>query len=299
MLKSTLCALFVCLLVVGSGSAQSSLAGYEPPVCQILDNRPDPIYEIGLAFVGEAAVGDYGDMGLFLFDSYWDVAYFRDVWNGDMDLRLVGNVAITSDRTELLLPNQLVELYADLGWTWRSIPGTAFQLRLKPGIYSDFEAFSSSALNMPISLAVIQPFSAEMSGIAGVELRPNFDAVAWPIIGLAWEPNEVFRMEAALPSSKLRWNVDPDWQVYCGFDWNNMTYNIREKRGPNRGAITLENWDVYLGASKAVSEYLSVVGELGMFLGRSIKYEKDVEGYDQDNDVDDAVFVRLALQGPF
>lgn len=303
--KSLIMVLSIIFVFVCFTSSQATVQGGTPPKCQILDNNDDPLYEVGFGWASEADVGDnakYGKTSMIKLYGLVDGGYYRDIIGGDMHLRFYGGAVVLSDRTELCLPNQVVDINADIGFTWRSLSATAFQADFKPGIYSDFEAFSSSALFMPFSVAVIQSFSDDLSGVLGVDIRPRFDLVVMPIIGLVWQASPEVRVEATLPVATVSWDVDDLWTLYGGFDWVNKSYDIREKRGPvdgNRGQMTIENFKLYVGAERNLNDFISVVGEIGSLFNRSITFEKDVESLDSDVDLGNSLFLRLTLCGAF
>ena len=285
---------------------QATAQGMLPPKCQILDNHDNPLYEVGFGYASKADVGDdgeYGETGLVKLYGLVDGGYYRDVLGGDIDLHLYGGAVVVSDRTLLRIPNQLVDINFDIGWTWRTLSATAIQAHFKPGIYSDFEEFSSSALFMPFSVAVVQSFSDDLSGIIGVEVRPRFDLVAMPIVGLVWQPSPDVRVEATLPVANISWEFEELWRAYCGFDWINKTYDIREKRGlaeEDREQVTFEDFRLYAGVARELNDYMTVVGELGSLFNRSIYFKKDVDpDVDQDVDMGNSVFLRLAIRGAF
>lgn len=307
MVKKNVVTVLSVLFIVGClASSQAAVHGGIPPKCQILDNDDSPLYEAGFGWASEADVGDngkYGSTSLIKIYGLIDGGYYHDILGGDIHLSFYGGVVLPSDRTDLRLPGQLVDINADIEWTYRTLSATAFQAAFKPGIYSDFEAFSSSALFMPFSVAVIQSFSDELSGILGVDIRPRFDLVAMPIVGLVWQASPAVRVEATLPVATVSWEVDELWTAYCGFDWVNKSYDIREKRGldaGDRGQITIEDFRLYAGAERELNDFISIVGEIGSLFNRSISFEKDVDpNVEADVDIDSSLFLRLAVRGAF
>lgn len=295
--------IFVFIYFVGSQAvAQSG----KPPKCQILDHHDNPLYEFGFRWTPAADVGEngkYGSTSLIKIYGLMDGGYYRDILDGDIHLSFYGGAILPSGRTDLHIPRQLVDINANIEWTYRTLSATAFQATFKPGIYSDLEVFSSSALFMPFSMAVIQSFSDDLSGILGVDIRPSFDLVAMPIVGLVWKASPDVRVEATLPVAKISWDVDELWTAYCGFDWVNKSYDIGEKRGLNAGdggQITIEDFSIYAGAERELNDFISIVGEIGSLFNRSISFSKDVDpSVENDVDVDNSLFLRLAVRGAF
>lgn len=285
------------LLVVQVACTQDNESGRDVPYCQILD-RESALYGIGLGFLPKREFEGYERNAFLEVDGDWAVAYFHDVYYGDIDVALRLRATLIMDSAGLRLPNQVVEISADAAWAVRTMRGTSFQTRIRPGVYSDLEELGADALYVPFSLAVIQSFVPDMSGIAGVEVRTGFDRTFIPLIGIAWQPAETFRLEAGVPESRLEWFVDPFWSVYTGFEWLNSSYRLREESGLNRRQITLEDYRAYAGLSYALSHDVRLSCEMGAVFDRSVKFERTSGDLDRNVDISDGFFVHFGVACP-
>jgi hypothetical protein len=187
----------------------------------------------------------------------------------------------------------------DAGWTQRYVGGNALQIRAEPGIYSDFEEMGSEAIGCPVSLAWIRAFNPCFSGIVGVQLRPRFERWVMPIARLEWEATPSFRIEAGVPESRIDYYINRRWSTYLGLAWTDVSYALREVKGLDREQITWEEYEAWLGVTHRVTHQFQFSCEVGQVFERSVEFKKDVRGLDSDIDLEEAVFVRFALGGPF
>ena len=287
------------LLAVGYVQAQSGDRANEAPHCVILDDSSVPLIRASVGIVSEEQVEGYGKTAFYELEAGWAFAYFRDVLYGDIDLTLLWQGSIVSDSAGLELPNQVGGMSVDAGWTMRTTGGSAIQLRLKPGFYSDIEQIGGGAFYVPFSLAFIQSFSDQVSGIAGAEIRPRFDLPVMPLLGLTWQPSDCFRLEATVPESRMEWGVAEFWTVYWAFEWINTSYTLREKGNFDRKQMTLEDFRTYIGAEYEVSDNIRIYGDLGTVFNRSISFERNPEERPGDVDIDNGVLLRFGIMGPF
>lgn len=286
----------VCACAATGGSQPIMLGAGE---CQILDTVTEPIYEIGMTFVPESRFAGHGKSAFVEVDARWDAAYFRDVLYADLDLGLDFAGILVTDSAGLQLPDQLVRLSIDAGLTWRYVGGTALQFRLKPGIYSDFEEISMDSLALPGSLALVQSFHPTVSGILGLEVRPSFETKILPRVGVAWQPADMIRLEAGLPRSRLSCAFNNEWSGHLGFEWQNVSYNLREKGDFDRERIEIEDYRLYGGVTKRMSDALQLTAEVGRLFDRQVEFRYPAADLPRKVDVDNAIYLRVGVGGPF
>lgn len=279
---------------------------YDAVDCPILDNPDRPAFEAGLTIVPEARFEDdmrrYGDGAVLEFDGMWALAHFWDVLMGEIDVGAQTELILFPDSAGVQLPDQLVQLNLDAGWTWRFQDGAGFQLRAMPGIYSDLEAVETRIVSMPVSAAFVQAFDPSLAGVLGLTYRHDFERRIMPIMGAVWQPSGALRVSAQIPESRVTWFGGRGWRVFGGFRWENVTYALREKGAFDRDDITLDDYRVYAGAEWRLNGNLRVSGRIGRIFNRTIEFTggRGEPGDPQpDVDVDDALYLRLALVAPF
>lgn len=287
--------LAVCALVRGA----TTQAADEVPHCAILDDRHAPLYEIGVTFTPQQRFEGYGHSAVVEFDVDWEFAYFRDILWGNLDLHFQIQSALFMDSTRLQLPDQVAMIGLDAGWTHRRPSGMAVQVRAQPGVYSDLEEIGSDTLYVPFSCALIQAFTPQLSGTAGLELRFGFDREIMPIIGVDWRISDLFELEARLPRSRLIYLISNNWNTEMGFSWENTSFSLREKGSYNRRQITLEDLRAYWSITRSVSDGLQLTFELGRVFSREVDFARNVENLESNVDPDAGAYVRVALGRPF
>ncbi len=289
--------LFISGFLMSQGVAQQP-GHIRLPVCQILDYTSDPVSSVGIEFVQSRGFTGYDDSGIISVDGAWKLAYFHDVLLGDIDLSLDMDGTLFLRSADLQLPDQLLALAADVGWTWRYINGTALQLRAAPGIYSDIEELNFRSMAMPVSAAGIMTVAPELSAIAGVEVRAGFERWLMPIFGAVWQPANWLRIEATVPEARLECLWSHLWSSHVSWEWESATYRIREKGDYDRKKITLDSYRTAAGVTYAVSDSLHVTGEIGKRTERSVEFKHAPVGMDEEIDIHDGWFLRVGIGGP-
>jgi hypothetical protein len=278
------------------GAAPSGGSAYKN---QILDAADKPAYRAKLGYVMPADFGDFGDSGMFELQGDWEFAYFRDVLAADVDLNFLFRDFIFTSATELKLPSQVMQLALDAGSTWRFEDGTGLQFRGKPGFYSDMGELSGGGLNMPVSLAVVKAFNNELSGLAGVEWRPGFDRPIMPLMTMEMLIQDTVRVRLGLPENRVTYYAAPDFSLYAGLDWQNLTFALSDDDNVDRESLTLDDYRFYIGSGYQMPGQVQLVGEVGQIYERSVSMEYGGSRPDKEVDVDAAMFVRFGLLGMF
>jgi hypothetical protein len=289
------------LLTVGVSHAWAQASSWHSSseVCQILDQSPDPAYTLGLTYIADSRFRGYGSSRFAQLDGSMELGYYHDLYCGDIDLQLDLDAMLLFSSADLQLPDQLVALALDAGWTWRYINDLSLQVRIAPGIYSDIEELAFRSFTMPISVAGVLTVSPELSATAGFQLRPRFDRVLMPILGVVWVPADWLRVEATLPEARVLYYYDDEWSAHFGWAWESMTYSIREKGDYNRRRITFESYRTAVGVTRTLPDELRLTAEIGMLLDRSARFERTPAGMPEHIDVEDELFLRVGVGGPF
>lgn len=266
--------------------------------CQILDKGPLPLYTLSGTYIEESDFQGGTDTGLFELNASWGCAYFTDVLDGDIDTHFRLGSVFFLQTASLDLPESVSEISFDLAWIRRLQNGMSIVVGLTPGIYSDLEMLDGDGLFMPVRVAGVKTFTPRVSAIAGLEYRAGFDRELLPIIGIEWEPDKMFRIEAGLPESLIRWRPDDIWTVYAKFVWSNISYNLRDRDNDNREQLTLEDYRSLFGLHKMIDDRIGLFFEGGNTYHRSIAFERS-NATSIELDIDKAKFVRIGLGGYF
>lgn len=291
MRQRILSAIIIGVCLIGCPGVEA--AGLGSGTCQILDAPLDHLYEVGVTYIPSSRFDGYGKSAALELGVDWAFGYVKD-FGGEMDFNLVFQDILFLHSAGLELPSQLGEIAADLGFAMRSSKGTAVQIRLMPGFYSDLEAIYSDSFFIPVSCAAIRAFTPDFSGMVGLEARPGFERVLMPIVGLAWKISDDFRLDAGLPHSRLQWAITPKLRTVLGFDWQNTSYSLSDPDDASREQITLEDFRTYWGMTLKASDILQFNGEIGRAFNRSIAFDSNSE-----IDIEDSLYVTFAIGAPF
>ena len=289
-------ALFVAL--VSLLGASGALARPASVIDQYLDRTPQPVWRLDGRYIADANYGDYGSSDGIEFEGRWTMGYFRDVWYGDMDLALEANLQVFGSTASITLPNQLLDLYIDLGWTWRYVNDSALRLRLQPGTYTDVEEIDIGNIRMPILLEGVKRFSPTTTGVLGGTVRLGFELPFMPSLGVVWQPSPQLRVEALLPKSRVLCHLNNRWTLKGDFEWRNGSYNLRES-GYTRSQITQNDLRLGAGTIYSISDDLHFTADIGYIFNRSIEFDETPATIENEIDVDAAPYVTLGFRGPF
>ena len=262
-----------------------------------LDAPVDPSYWLTLGiFPGSTLqIGEGDDIAWCEIDGIWNMAFFRDVLLGDIDLGIrTHDIFFTSDGGTGSTPDFLLGLAADIGWTWRFLDGGSVEARFAPGIYSSIDAFGGGMFGFPFRGAYYYAITPEASIMAGAEIRPCWDMVFMPLLGLAWQPDDMFRLDIAIPRTRA-WLYAWRFTVFANIEWRNTTYNM--KGGSDPDSVTLDDILLSVGGRFRISDEFHVGAELGKVVCRGIEFEKKDSG--ADIGIDSGAFVRFFVGGPF
>jgi len=283
------------VIVAGLLGLPDGAAG-EPATCQIVDKPLDHFYEVGLSYTPESRFAGFGKSDVLELDADWAFGYIKDFGGGEMDFNLAVRDILFLDSAGLDLPNQLGIVALDSGFTLRNGSGTAVQIRLKPGLYTDLDEIDTDSFYLPVSFTLIRAFNRDFSGMVGLDVRPEFDRLLMPIVGVAWKISDDFRLEAGLPRSRFQWAVMPELKAYVALEWDNTSFHLRESSEGDERMMTVEDMRAYGGVQYRVSDILQFKGEIGSVFNRSVEFDSHTDG---KVDVEDSVFVRFAIGSPF
>lgn len=288
------------LVLIGTGFVASAQQQH----CLILDVPDKPIISASLNYSAEADVIAEGysnlpETDLTELDLQWEFGYFRDVWGGNVDLDAVLNARVFSDKTTLRMPDQLVNIALDAGWTRRYQNNLGCQIRLRPGIYSDFEEFSGKGLFVPLRLMGVYTLSSDASLVLGADVRAGFERVVMPVAGLTWAPSETLRIDARIPAARLAWYFERDWIFELGWLWRSDSYRIRENTPYDRDMFTIEEQRMFAGITRWINDFCSLSLQIGQVYDREMEFTEEAPFLPRISEIDDAFFVSVTVGGPF
>jgi hypothetical protein len=298
MINSRRFSVVIGLAILAAASAASGAAwpgGGAAPRCRILDDTTSPLYRFRLGYTPDSRFEERGKSPMLELDAEWEIAYFRDVLWGDLDVRTRLDTLQFLGSADIALPDLLMVLALETGWTYRSGDAWGLRTRLMPGLYNDLKSFDGGAFAVPFSMEYIHAFNPDLSGVIGAAFRPGFERTVMPCVGVVLGVGDVLRIDARLPEGRLEWFFARDWSAHLGFRWRNLTYDLDDAHE----AITVEDFEFGGGLTVRASDQTAFTAELGTRFGRSVEYDTTAPKEPVEYDVEDAVFLRVGLVGPF
>lgn len=287
------------LLVAPMVRGDAVPGGTMVPRCQILDTAAVGLYNADMTVLSDAEVVGSGDIGMVEFDGFWQFAYFGRFLGGSMGTGIDAGGVFLSTPDAFADPNQVIRLALDVAWTWRFRNGFAVQVGTRPGIYSDFEDLSGDSFYYPFSGALIYSFNDYVSGLAGLDVRPDYGRGLWPLVRLEWVMSPACRLRVGYPENRFTVFWNRRWRTYVGCDWRSDSYRLADDESHNLEAVTFEDIRAYGGIGYSISDELSLNVEGGTVMEREIAFNEIDGNTDDDFEIDDAVMVRVGISGPF
>ena len=256
----------------------------------------DAWYRLSVESSGDVEGSDDG-FGLIVADAHFNLGLARDLLYGDLSVNLDPSISLlTDDAAITYMPSVLLAIPFDFSWVWRYLNGWSFELGARPGIYADAKGlFQTKALSVPFRGCFYYAIDQETAVRFGAEIRPGWDLIAMPLLGLAWQPSEMFFTEIGLPRSIAEVQLGPVG-IYGKIAWNNMTYAL-DGSDEDPDSFTLNGWQFGAGVSVAFTETIRLAFEAGVITGREITFDGGAD--DADLDVDSATYFSVLFGSEF
>ena len=290
-----------------SGHAAADSAGWPPPAggATRLDDFYLPFFDapresdrwFALDYLtGAKAEGGGGKVSSVEFTCHFLVGDWRNVVEGDVQMDFEPRLILfTDDGGFDNLPTLILDFPFDMSWVWRFQNGVSLEIGATPGIYGDIEAFDLSIFAIPMRACLYLSVIPELAFRAGVEARPGWDRVIMPLAGLAWEPGEMFYLEAGVPRSLAVWRLGPV-NLYGKLEWENTTFAMSGHDG-DPDDITVDDWRLGGGLSVAVTDDVRIGFEVGLILGREFSAETELG--ESKIELDDTAYLGLTIGAKF
>ena len=279
-----------------------------PPPPQRVDPQPDTVfnlysqhldvdtrhrYTFGVAYTADTEFGDFGSTDIIETDLEFRLFRFNEFLFGSFDAWVTSRLLIFVDNPDIdALPDAVLEAAFDIGQVWRFMNGWSMEFRIAPGIYSDI---TEPTFGIPITMNFYFAVNPELSLLFGGTLRPSWDIPVMPNVGLAWQPLDVFRLEAMLPKSRVALFPDHVIELFGTFEWHNVTYGLADKENfPDE--FTLDDMRATAGVALRPFGDFTITGEIGTYLQREMS--ADVES-SKAFDLSKEPFFRVSIKGAF
>ncbi len=288
-------------MVAVSTVGQSSALWQGARPCVILDGTDAPVIESRFEYFAQTGTKGKSSIWIARWYGRWEGAYFHAVGMGDIDLAVWTDYRHLQRSGGESLPDRTAGVGAlalDAGWTWRYINDTALQLRMRPGLYTDFSRLSLRGLYAPVALTGIWRVSDTLSAKAGVDMRLGYQDLWVPLAGIAWEPSDWLRMDLMVPESRLAVRWSPVWRSHLVLGRWSDSYAQTSGLSQSPHRVTFKDYRVTSGVTRMINEELSITFDLGWSYDRRIRFDGG-SGSDRNVYADDTLYMGISLAGPF
>ena len=281
----------VCAGIAVAASAESRKAE--------INEFNDPIYEISAGYIPDSGFGsrERNESAVLEIGADWNIAFYRPSAGSEIEIGLKFSERTFFGKTWLSLPDQVAAIAVDLEWVAGYSGDKFFKLGFEPGIYSDLEDISGKSMFVPVSLSFGKKFRSDFSGEIGLQVRPQFDRQLIPLVGIDWAITDKVEFELAFPESRFDWYFGDGWNVNMCFMWDNVSYRL-EGDTHDRGLITFEEMRYSGGIGRRIASDLHIGVDVGRIAGRKVEFE-NAGGLERSIDVEDALFGRIFIAGPY
>jgi len=263
------------------------------PYCQILDRQVDPLWEISLGYVALQDVEQAGadDFGLVEWSGRSGLAYLPTVV-GTFDLRTALAFSFFLEDGGVDLPDQTGALSLNATWTYRTEAGFALQLGVDPGLYSDWEDLSGQDVFVPFRVRLIQSFHEQLSGLAGLNVYPEFDRLVDPLVGIRCGINDALLLDTAYPESRLLFAPNPVWQFSVGIEAR-LYPEFSLESGDERDRFMYDEVRWHFQVDRTLWGAVALTARVGEAFAREIDFEDQASSAD----VNDAFYFQVGVAG--
>lgn len=235
---------------------------------QTLDAHVHPLSCLLLTLTPESDFGTFGEAATLELEGALRIFAFEEFLGGYLEgafnLRLLGYL----DNPGLeALPDVAAHLALDLVTSWRFWNGWSLELRAAPGLYSDI---AEPQFNCLATVNLHYTVHPTLAFLGGVTVRPDWDLPVFPNVGLAWQPHEVFRVEAMLPRSRVLLSPFRGLALFGTLEWRNFDFALQDEPGFPE-AFTVDEWLATAGIAVGTGEDTRLTAEFGTYLSRELR----------------------------
>jgi hypothetical protein len=141
------------------------------------------------------------------------------------------------------LPAQVFDLYLDLSWGQRWTDRLASEVRVRPGLYTDFRTTPPDAARIPGEAAFVYTAAPDLFLVGGVQYLQRLDIQLLPIAGILWRPTPRWELSLLFPEPKIAYELSPNKRLwgYAAAEYGGGRWTYKNDFG---GSERVESSDV-------------------------------------------------------
>jgi hypothetical protein len=182
-----------------------------------------------------------GDRGIGMTDVEGQLEIRLPLFDGLAPVKIVPGAAVrfwdgpTAGRGAPAVPNQLYELSADLSWRLRPAEWLFVDLKVTPGLYTDFKNVGSEAFRPRGHGLAIVALSEELQLVAGVVYTNRLRTLIVPAGGVRYAPSEDTEFRLVFPAPRISHRVftvgQTKYFAYLAGEFGGGTWGVRREDG--------------------------------------------------------------------
>lgn len=210
------------------------------------------------------------------------------------------------DASAHILPTELTELSANLGFMHRYSETWDLAAYLRPGFYGDFDNLAGNSFNAPLLLTAAYAPSRELVWLFGLNVNVFSNNPVLPILGVRWQFAPNWNFNLGFPRSGFTCRLSENLRLSAGVSFQGGSFRIgRDPRAtplsqpaaPSLANTYLDYREIRAGIAldHRLGENLKLTFDLGAVIDRKFDW------FDRDYrlDGDPGSYFGLSLKGSF
>ena len=196
----------------------------------------------------------------------------------------VGHIDIDED-VPVKLPNQLEARRLGVGVKFPAffIDDDRFFMGIDvfPTMNTDDYDWESGAFRIPSKAYLIFKESDDFILVAGVSVRPEYDSMVIPVLGLIYKPNDRLSFNLALDDPNITYNLTDKTKLLWEFDYTLEEYEVTRDR-ERHVVLKYRDFSTGVGIEHTFWKDVSIAVKVGGVFARRLEYKDDSGKVDPD-----------------
>ncbi|HIJ81321.1 MAG TPA: hypothetical protein HPP76_06410 [Desulfuromonadales bacterium] len=190
------------------------------------------------------------------------------------------------------LPGTLHSVVLETGVSYRINERSFANLKLFPGLYSDFKDLTGDDVKMPLLALGGYTFDNGLTLTGGFIYRFGYHSMQFlPILGVSYQPGPQWRIDIVAPRPGVTYMHSRNLNLFLAGDFASDEYGIHDST-VSAGALKYRDYKVLCGV-----EYLPAAGTK-VAVSTGYAFDRSIEFYDSSRPsirLDNVPFVKLSL----
>ncbi len=131
------------------------------------------------------------------------------------------------------LPPQVFDLYLDLSWSQRWSERLTSEVRVRPGLYTDFRTTPPDAFRVPGEAVGVYQIDPDLCAVGGVQYLQRVGVKLLPIGGLLWQPTPRWEISMIFPEPKIAYELSAKQHLwgYVAAEYGGGSWTFKDDTG--------------------------------------------------------------------